>query len=50
MDKLLETFKQTTQIIQQRNYIELNEKQRNEEQNQNNMRKGARAQIGHLKK
>lgn len=32
MDKLLETFKQTTQSIQQRNYIELNEKQRNEEQ------------------
>jgi monoamine oxidase len=31
MDKLLETFKQTTQSIQQRNYIELNEKQRNEE-------------------
>ena len=31
MDKLLETFKQTTQSIQQRNYIELNEKQRNDE-------------------
>jgi hypothetical protein len=31
MDKLLETFKQTTQAIQQRNYIELNEKQRNDE-------------------
>jgi hypothetical protein len=31
MDKLLETFKETTKSIQQRNYIELNEKQRNDE-------------------
>jgi seryl-tRNA synthetase len=31
MDKLLETFKQTTKSIQQRNYIELSEKKRNEE-------------------